>query len=209
VIALSTDKAVIPINLYGATKLSAEKIFIAANAYAGGRVIFSVVRYGNVVGSRGSVVPFFLNLKKQKLKEFPITDERMTRFWITLEQGVELVIRSLHEAEGGEVFVPVIPSMKVVDLAKAIEPECGFKMIGVRPGEKINETLISEDEARNTKIYNGLYVILPATVPRENAFKKYDSYPFVPEGFTYRSDKNEKWLSVAELRQIIRGVEIE
>ncbi len=209
VIALSTDKAVSPINLYGATKLSAEKIFIAANAYAGGRVVFSVVRYGNVVGSRGSVVPFFLNLKKQKVREFPITDERMTRFWITLEQGVDLVIRSLHEAEGGEVFVPVIPSMKVVDLAKAIEPECTFKKIGVRPGEKVNETLISEDEARNTKIYNGIYIILPPTVPRENAYKKYEMYPFVMEGFTYRSDKNDKWLSISELQEILKGVEIE
>ena len=209
VIALSTDKAVIPINLYGATKLSAEKIFIAANAYAGGRVIFSVVRYGNVVGSRGSVVPLFLSLKKQNIKEFPITDERMTRFWITLEHGVELVIRSLPEAEGGEVFVPVIPSMKVVDLAKAIEPVCTFKIIGVRPGEKINETLISEDEARKTKIYNGIYVILPPSVRRENSFKKYETYPFVPEGFTYRSDKNDKWLSVGELREIVKGVEIE
>jgi UDP-N-acetylglucosamine 4,6-dehydratase len=176
VIALSTDKAVIPIN---------------------------------VVGSRGSVVPFFLNLKKQKVKEFPITDERMTRFWITLEQGVELVIRSLHEAEGGEVFVPVIPSMKVVDLAKAIEPKCTFRIIGVRPGEKVNETLISEDEARNTKIYNGIYVILPPTVPTENAYKKYEMYPFVTEGFTYRSDKNDKWLSISELREILSGVEIE
>jgi UDP-N-acetylglucosamine 4,6-dehydratase len=209
VIALSTDKAVSPINLYGATKLSAEKIFIAANAYAGGRVIFSVVRYGNVVGSRGSVVPLFLNLKKQKVKEFPITDERMTRFWITLEQGVELVIRSLHETKGGEVFVPVIPSMKVVDLAKAIEPECTFKIIGVRPGEKVNETLISEDEARNTKIYKGIYVILPPAVARENAFKKYDPYPYVSEGFIYRSDRNDQWLSVSELGEIIKGVEIE
>jgi len=209
VIALSTDKAVSPINLYGATKLSAEKIFIAANAYAGGRVIFSVVRYGNVVGSRGSVVPFFLNLKKQKVREFPITDERMTRFWITVDQGVDLVIRSLHEAEGGEVFVPVIPSMKVVDLAKAIEPKCTFKIIGVRPGEKVNETLISEDEARNTKIYNGIYVILPPTVARENAFKKYNSYPYVPEGFTYRSDRNDQWLSVSELGEIVKEAEIE
>jgi len=209
IIALSTDKAVIPVNLYGATKLSAEKIFIAANAYAGGKVIFSVVRYGNVVGSRGSVVPFFLDLKKQKVKEFPITDERMTRFWITLEQAVELVIRSLQEAEGGEVFVPVIPSMKVVDLAKAIEPECTFKIIGMRPGEKINETLISEDEARNTKIYNGIYVILPSTIQMENAFRKYDSHPFVPEGFTYRSDRNDKWLSVKDLTEILKGVGIE
>ena len=209
VIALSTDKAVIPINLYGATKLSAEKIFIAANAYAGGRVIFSVVRYGNVVGSRGSVVPLFLNFKQQDIKEFPITDERMTRFWITLEQGVELVIRSLAEAEGGEVFVPMIPSMKVVDLARAVEPLCTFKIIGIRPGEKLHETLISEDEARTTKVYDGIYVILPPFVGKENCFKKYEKHPFVPETFSYRSDKNEKWLSVGELTEIIKGVEIE
>jgi UDP-N-acetylglucosamine 4,6-dehydratase len=209
VIALSTDKAVIPINLYGATKLSAEKIFIAANAYAGGRVIFSVVRYGNVVGSRGSVVPLFLNFKQQDIKEFPITDERMTRFWITLEQGVELVIRSLAEAEGGEVFVPMIPSMKVVDLARAVEPLCTFKIIGIRPGEKLHETLISEDEARTTKVYDGIYVILPPFAGKENSFKKYEKHLFVPETFSYRSDKNEKWLSVGELAAIIKGVEIE
>ena len=209
VIALSTDKAVIPINLYGATKLSAEKIFIAANAYAGGRVIFSVVRYGNVVGSRGSVVPLFLNFKQQNIKEFPITDERMTRFWITLEQGVELVIRSLAEAEGGEVFVPMIPSMKVVDLARAVEPLCTFKIIGIRPGEKLHETLISEDEARTTKVYDGIYLILPPFAGKENSFKKYEKHPFVPETFSYRSDKNEKWLSVGELTEIIKGVEIE
>ena len=209
VIALSTDKAVIPINLYGATKLSAEKIFIAANAYAGGRVIFSVVRYGNVVGSRGSVVPLFLNFKQQNIKEFPITDERMTRFWITLEQGVELVIRSLAESEGGEVFVPMIPSMKVVDLARAVEPLCTFKIIGIRPGEKLHETLISEDEARTTKVYDGIYVILPPFAGKENSFKKYEKHPFVPETFSYRSDKNEKWLSVGELAAIIKGAEIE
>jgi len=209
VIALSTDKAVIPINLYGATKLSAEKIFIAANAYAGGRVIFSVVRYGYEVGSRGSVVPLFLNFKQQNIKEFPITDERMTRFWITLEQGVELVIRSLAEAEGGEVFVPMIPSMKVVDLARAVEPLCTFKIIGIRPGEKLHETLISEDEARTTKVYDGIYVILPPFAGKENSFKKYEKHPFVPETFSYRSDKNEKWLSVGELTEIIKGVETE
>jgi len=209
VIALSTDKAVIPINLYGATKLSAEKIFIAANAYAGGRVIFSVVRYGNVVGSRGSVVPLFLSLKKQNVKEFPITDERMTRFWITLEHGVELVIRSLDEAEGGEVFVPMIPSMKLIDLAKAVEPLCTFKIIGIRPGEKLHETLVSEDEGRTTKVCDGIYVILPPFVGKENSLKKYEKHPFVPETFTYRSDRNEKRLSVGELTEIIRGVEIE
>ena len=209
VIALSTDKAVIPINLYGATKLSAEKIFIAANAYAGGRVIFSVVRYGNVVGSRGSVVPLFLSLKKQNVKEFPITDERMTRFWISLEHGVQLVIRSLAEAEGGEVFVPMIPSMKVTDLAKAVEPLCTFKIIGIRPGEKLHETLVSEDEGRTTKVCDGIYVILPPFVGKENSLKKYEKHPFVPETFTYRSDRNEKWLSVGELTEIIRGVEIE
>jgi UDP-N-acetylglucosamine 4,6-dehydratase len=209
VIALSTDKAVTPINLYGATKLSAEKIFIAANAYAGGRVIFSVVRYGNVVGSRGSVVPLFLSLKKQNVREFPITDERMTRFWITLEHGVELVIRSLDEAEGGEVFVPMIPSMKLIDLAKAVEPLCTFKIIGIRPGEKLHETLVSEDEGRTTKVYDGIYVILPPFVGRENSLKKYEKYPFVPEPFTYRSDRNEKWLSARELTEIIKRVEVE
>lgn len=209
VIALSTDKAVSPINLYGSTKLAAEKIFIAANAYAGARVKFSIVRYGNVVGSRGSVIPMFMNLKKQNRFKFPITDERMTRFWITLEQGVELVIRSLEEAEGGEVFIPNIPSMKIIDLAKAIEPKCTFKTIGIRPGEKIHETLISEDEARKAKVFNGMYVILPQFIAKKNVEEKYKKYPSVPEGFVYRSDKNEKWLTLNEIREMIKRLKIE
>ena len=135
VIAISTDKAVNPINLYGATKLVMEKIFVAGNAYVGARdIVFSVVRYGNVVGSRGSVIPYFLELAKNGVDEFPITDERMTRFWITIEHGVKLVLYALEEAVGGEIFVPKIPSMKIVDLAKAINPECKFKIIGIRPG---------------------------------------------------------------------------
>lgn len=210
VIFLSTDKAVSPINLYGASKLVAEKIFTAANAYGGCRVKFAAVRYGNVVGSRGSVIPLFLNFKKQGIKEFPITDERMTRFWITLEQGVDLVIQALEEAEGGEVFVPIIPSMKVTDLAKAIEPQCKFKIIGVRPGEKIHESLISEDEARNTKVFNGIYVILPQFVSSVRVLDKYKSFAQVSsDEFVYRSDKNNKWLTIEELKEMIRKVKIE
>ncbi|OGX29408.1 MAG: UDP-N-acetylglucosamine 4,6-dehydratase (inverting) [Omnitrophica WOR_2 bacterium RIFCSPHIGHO2_01_FULL_49_10] len=205
VIALSSDKAVNPVNLYGATKLVAEKIFIAANAYAGNKVKFVCVRYGNVVGSRGSVIPFFLNLKKQNIKEFPITDERMTRFWITLEEGVELVIKALEEGEGGEIFVPIIPSMKISDLVKAIEPEARVKIVGIRPGEKIYETLVSEDESRQARIFDGMYVIMPQFFESEQVRKKYDKYPSVKEGFVYRSDNNEKWVTVAELQKMIKS----
>lgn len=208
VIALSTDKAVNPINLYGATKLVAEKIFVAANSYAGGKVKFSVVRYGNVIGSRGSAIPLFLNLKKQNKKEFPLTDERMTRFWMTLEQTVELVIKALEVSVGGEVFVPKIPSMKITDLAKAIEPKCKFKIIGIRPGEKIHETLISEDEARKVKIFNGIYVILPQFFETIDVHKEYEEYPFVPENFVYRSDKNDRWLTEQDLRKMIENLDI-
>lgn len=204
VIVLSTDKAVNPINLYGATKLAAEKIFIAANAYTGGRVKFSIVRYGNVVGSRGSVIPLYLSLKKQGIREFPITDERMTRFWITLQQGVELVLMALEEAAGSEIFVPRIPSMKIIDLARAINPGCIFKKIGIRPGEKINETLISEDEARKAKIFNKAYVILPQFFESESWHKKYDRCKEVAEGFVYRSDNNAQWLTVKDLREMIK-----
>jgi len=203
VIALSTDKAVNPVNLYGATKLVAEKIFIAANAYAGGRTKFSVVRYGNVVGSRGSVVPLFLNFKKQENKEFPITDLRMTRFWITLEKGIDLVVKALDHSEGGEVFVPKIPSMKIVDLAKTIEPDCKFKVIGIRPGEKIHETLVSEDEARNAKEFDGLYVILPQFFENETTHEKYEKLPFLAEGFSYKSDNNSQWLTSNDLQKVI------
>ncbi len=203
VIALSTDKAVNPINLYGATKLVAEKTFVAANAYAGGKVKFSVVRYGNVMGSRGSVIPLFLDFKRKGIKEFLITDLRMTRFWITLEESVELVLKALENALGGETYVPMIPSMKVVDLAKAIEPECSFKIIGIRPGEKIHESLISEDEARNTKIFKDTYVLLNPFFENERVRKVYDACPNPAEGFIYRSDKNEKWLTIEALRELI------
>lgn len=202
VIALSTDKAVNPINLYGATKLVAEKIFIAANAYAGGRVKFAVVRYGNVVCSRGSVIPLFLSLKEQGVKEVPITDVRMTRFWITLEQGVELVMKALKVAEGAEVFVPKIPSMKITDLANAIDPNFRFRTIGIRPGEKVHETLISEDEARATKRFDGIYVILPQFFD-EKSHKRYEKYPYVAKDFVYRSDTNDDWATAGDLKRMI------
>ena len=206
VIALSSDKAVNPVNLYGATKLAAEKIFIAANAYAGAKVKFSCVRYGNVVGSRGSVIPFFLNLKKQNVKEYPVTDEKMTRFWITLEEGVELVLKALKDTEGGEIFVPIIPSMKVTDLVKAIDPAAKVRITGIRPGEKIYETLISEDEARQTKIFDGVYVVLPQFFESGEVRKKYNKSPYVKEGFVYRSDKNEKWVTVNDLQRMTKGL---
>ncbi|RKY25157.1 MAG: UDP-N-acetylglucosamine 4,6-dehydratase (inverting) [Planctomycetota bacterium] len=209
VIALSTDKAVSPINLYGATKLVAEKIFIAANAYGGRRVKFACVRYGNVMGSRGSVIPLFMSLKKSRVKEFPITDERMTRFWITLEQSADLVIKALRETEGGEIFIPKIPSMKVTDLARAIEPDCTFRYTGIRPGEKLHESLVSYDEARNVKVFDGIYVIMPQFLESSEAREKYDKYPAVPEGFVFRSDVNDVWLGSEELREQIRKMEIE
>lgn len=209
VVALSSDKAVNPINLYGATKLAAEKVFIAANAYGGCKVKFSVVRYGNVMGSRGSVISLFLKLKAENKKIFPLTDERMTRFWITLEQGVELVIKAINEGEGGEVYIPIIPSMRVVDLARAIRPDCSFKLIGIRPGEKIHETLISEDEARKAKVFKGSYVILPQFYETKTVSKKYKRYPSVKEGFAYKSDTNDAWLSVKDIRKMLEGLKVE
>lgn len=210
VIALSTDKAVSPINLYGATKLVMEKLFIAGNAYVGAKdTIFSIVRYGNVVGSRGSVIPLFLKLAKEGAKEFPITDPRMTRFWITLEEGIRIVLKSIAEAKGGEVFVPKVPSMRITDLAKAICPECTFKIIGIRPGEKINEVLISEDETRNTKIMDDLFVIIPQFRWKKGILDVYDTLPSVPENFVFRSDRNDKWLSVEDLRTMIKELETE
>jgi len=203
VIALSTDKAVSPVNLYGATKLVAEKIFVAANAYAGNAVKFSVVRYGNVIGSRGSIIPLFLKLKNDGIKEFPLTDERMTRFWITLPEGLKLAIKALEDSVGGEIFIPKIPSMKISDLARAIDPTCKFKIIGIRPGEKIHEVLISEDEARSTKSVNGLYVVMPQFFVKEEVGKKYEKFPNLADGFIYRSDLNDNWLSKAELQNLL------
>ncbi len=209
VIALSTDKAVNPINLYGATKLVAEKMFVAANAYGGGRVKFSAVRYGNVMGSRGSVIPLFMNLKKGGVTEFPVTDERMTRFWITLGQATDLVIRALKESEGGEIFVPQIPSMKIVDLAKAIEANCTFRYTGIRPGEKLHESLISYDEARNVKVFDEIYVIVPQFFESRRVDEKYASCPSVPNGFVFQSNVNDTWLSQDQLRSTIKEMKIE
>ncbi|MBE3594358.1 MAG: UDP-N-acetylglucosamine 4,6-dehydratase (inverting), partial [Candidatus Carbobacillus altaicus] len=201
VIALSTDKAASPINLYGATKLASDKLFIAANSYVGEKETrFSVVRYGNVVGSRGSVVPLFLKLKETG--RLPITDERMTRFWITLDQGVQFVLTNLERMKGGELFIPKIPSMKVVDLAEAICPHCEIEYIGIRPGEKLHEVMITEDDARRTIEFDDYYIIQPDFVwwKRENV----NGGKPVPEGFKYSSDTNRQWLSVEELKEIIQ-----
>jgi UDP-N-acetylglucosamine 4,6-dehydratase len=204
VIALSTDKASSPINLYGATKLVSDKLFVSANAYAGGHETrFGVVRYGNVVGSRGSVVPLFRKLAPSG--RIPITDERMTRFWITLDQGVHFVIAMLERMHGGELFVPQIPSMRVVDLAKAIAPEAKIEITGIRPGEKLHEEMISVDDARRTREADGFYVVQPdaewwAGSARAKGWE--DAKP-VPEGFRYTSDTNTRWLSVEELRAMV------
>lgn len=210
VVVLSTDKAVNPINLYGATKLAMEKIFIAANVYSGTqKTSFSIVRYGNVIGSRGSVIPFFAQLLRQGEKTLPITDERMTRFWITLEQGVALVIKALGEGVGGEIFIPKIPSMKITELAKSMCQECTFKVVGIRPGEKINETLISEDEARTTVDTGDAFVILPQFGLGGASLGKYNSCKRVKDGFVLRSDLNGQFLTVEELKNLIKGTEFE
>jgi UDP-N-acetylglucosamine 4,6-dehydratase len=202
VIALSTDKASSPINLYGATKLVSDKLFVAANAYAGAKPTrFAVVRYGNVVGSRGSVIPFFKGLAPTGV--FPITDERMTRFWITLDQGVDFVIAMLEAMHGGELFVPKIPSMRIVDLARAIAPEARLETVGVRPGEKLHEQMISVDDARRTVDAGTFYVIKPdAEWWDDSAWA--DASP-APEGFSYTSDTNREWLTVEQLRAMIDG----
>ncbi len=198
VIALSTDKAANPINLYGATKLCSDKLFVAGNSYAGGDgTRFAVVRYGNVVGSRGSVVPFFR--QQREIGEIPITDPRMTRFWITLEQGVLFVLKSFERMRGGEIFVPKIPSMRVLDLAQAIAPDCETVEVGIRPGEKLHETLIGEDDARRTLEFEDHYVLVPE-FPWWNDEAR-GGRP-LPDGFSYRSDNNEWWLGVEELRRM-------
>ena len=200
VIALSTDKASSPINLYGATKLVSDKLFIAANAYAGANPTrFAVVRYGNVVGSRGSVVPFFQRLAPTGL--LPITDDRMTRFWITLDQGVDFVIAMLGEMHGGELFVPKIPSMNIVDLAKAVAPDARLDVIGIRPGEKIHEQMISVDEARRTIDAGAFYIIQPDADWWDGSAWAHANP--VPDGFSYTSDNNGRLLTVDQLRVMI------
>jgi UDP-N-acetylglucosamine 4,6-dehydratase len=203
VIALSTDKAASPISLYGATKLCSDKLFVAANNYVGThRTRFSVVRYGNVVGSRGSVIPLFQ--ARRKTGKLPITDPRMTRFWITLDRGVQFVLQCLGEMRGGEIFVPKIPSMKLIDLARVIGPECDMEIVGRRPGEKLHEVMVSEDDAQNTLEYDDFYAILP-TVRNwgQDEIRDNNGGRPCPEGFRYSSETNTRWLTVAELEQII------
>ena len=200
VLALSTDKAVHPVNLYGATKMVAEKLIVQGNAYAGQHdTRFACVRYGNVIGSRGSVIPLFLEQKKTG--KITITDGRMTRFWITLEQGVHLVMNAIENMQGGEIFIPKIPSMTVTDLAKAIAPEAEIEYIGIRPGEKLHEVLITEDEARHTCEMDDYFVIepeiryWPVEVPAQGKLP--------PEGFRYSSDLNNEWLSIEDLKKMV------
>lgn len=199
VIALSTDKAVSPVNMYGATKLVAEKLFVQGNSYAGGlQTRFACVRYGNVVGSRGSVIPLFR--EQRPSGRLTVTDPRMTRFWITLDQGVEFVMRCAQQMRGGEVFVPKIPSMRVMDLAKAIAPECAVDVTGIRPGEKLHELLISEDEARNTVEYDDMYLLQPI-FPWWTTESSTGGRP-LPDGFRYSSDGNTQWLTETQLQEM-------
>jgi len=200
ILALSTDKAVNPVNLYGATKLCAEKVFVQANAYAGAQETrFSCARYGNVVGSRGSVIPVFVEQRKRG--KITVTDPRMTRFWLTLEHGVRFVIRAIEQMHGGEIFVPKIPSMTMADLAAAMAPGCDVEAIGIRPGEKLHEVLLSEDEARHALEMNDMYVIQPAHPWwRKENWKQ--AHP-LPEGFRYTSDNNPQWLSAEELYGLV------
>ena len=200
ILALSTDKAVNPINLYGATKLCAEKMFVQANAYAGAQdTRFSCARYGNVVGSRGSVIPIFLEQRKRG--KITITDPRMTRFWLTLEQGVKFVIHCIEKMHGGEIFVPRIPSMRLLDLAETIAPGCEVEYIGIRPGEKLHEVLVSEDESRHTLETEDMFVIQPS-----HPWWKPENWVHgkrLPEGFRYSSDSNEQWLTRRELETLV------
>jgi len=202
VMALSTDKAVNPVNLYGATKLVAEKLFIQANVYGGGEPPrFSCCRYGNVVGSRGSVIPLFQ--RQRELGTVTVTDPRMTRFWITLDQGVRLVARALETMQGGEVFIPKLPTMNIMDLAAAVAPDCAVKTVGIRPGEKLHEVLMSEEEVRRAVEYDGMYIVQPA-----HAWWNVESPPGsspLPEGFRYSSASSDWKLTPEELRAMIAG----
>ena len=204
VIALSTDKAANPINLYGATKLAADKIFIAANNLAGaGGTEFSVVRYGNVIGSRGSVIPFFRQLIAEDMPHLPITDERMTRFWITLDQGVQFVLSCLRMMRGGEVFVPKIPSMRIVDVARCLAPGKPIEVIGIRPGENLHEVMVPADEARATLDHGDRYIVLPTFMASPDAVYRAAGASPVKNDFSYASDSNEEWLSGDELTEMV------
>ena len=204
VIALSTDKAAAPINLYGATKLCSDKLFIAANNMKGGRdLVFSVVRYGNVLGSRGSVVPFFLKMRSSG--ELPITHENMTRFNITLEEGVNMVLHAIEHAWGGEIFVPKIPSYRIMDVAKAIAPKSKHTIVGIRPGEKLHEEMITESDALNTLDCGKYYTIIPSHPhwDKQKYVAQYQATP-VAENFRFNSGENKEWLTVEEIREQIK-----
>lgn len=204
VVALSTDKASSPINLYGATKLTSDKLFVAANAYSGEHgTKFSVVRYGNVMGSRGSVIPFFESIKHKGV--LPITDERMTRFMITLDQGVELVWHAFDDMVGGEIYVKKIPSMSVVDLAHALAPECKLEFVGIRPGEKLHEQMIGEEDAHYTFEYPEHYKILPVINEWSTSLERIKDGVKVAEDFVYRSDNNAEWMSASELMEWVNS----
>lgn len=209
VVALSTDKAVNPVNLYGGTKLVSDKLFVAANAYVGTKDInFSIVRYGNVAGSRGSVIRVFDKLIKEGASELPVTDVRMTRFWISLTQGVELVIKALAEAKGGETFISKIPSFKVIDLAEAMLPGCGIKETGIRPGEKLHEIMVTTEDSYTTYEYDKHFIVYPQMV-WNNKQQPDLSGRKVEEGFSYSSDNNTEWLSVEAIREMLKDVELE
>ena len=206
VVALSTDKACSPINLYGATKLCSDKLFIAARVYSGTKkTTFSVVRYGNVAGSRGSVIPYFQKRLREGAKELPITDYRMTRFWLKLDRAVDLVLHAAKHMQGGELFVKKNPSMKMTDLAKAMAPRLPTREIGIRPGEKIHEMMISVEDARNTIEMDDHYVIYPDDYPVEN---KLPGRP-MPNDFEYHSGNNSQWLTVEQMRQLITEIDLE
>lgn len=209
VVALSTDKAVNPVNLYGGTKLVSDKLFIAANAYAGTKDIsFSIVRYGNVAGSRGSVIPFFHDIIQKGGSELPITDYRMTRFWISLQQGVELVIKALEEAKGGETFISKIPSFRITDLAEAMLPGCKKPEVGIREGEKLHEIMVTVEDSPNTYEYDKHFIVYPQMVWSESR-RAVPTGKKVPEGFSYSSGNNTEWLSVEDIRQLLGTVHYE
>jgi len=208
VVALSTDKAVNPVNLYGGTKLVSDKLFIAANAYSGFKdTRFSIVRYGNVAGSRGSVIPFFRGLVQEGKTELPITDFRMTRFWISLEQGVELVIKALAESKGGETFIAKIPSFKIIDLAKAILPDCTMKEVGIREGEKLHEVMITKEDWSYTYEYDKHFIIYPH-MSWWTSEKTVSGGKPVEGGFEYSSGTNSQWLSAEDLQTLLKNIDV-
>jgi UDP-N-acetylglucosamine 4,6-dehydratase/5-epimerase len=203
VVALSTDKASSPVNLYGATKLVSDKLFVAGNAYAGGHdTRFAVVRYGNVMGSRGSVIPLFLSLAGEE--RLPITDSQMTRFMVTLEQGVDLVWQAFDDMQGGEIYVKKVPSIKITDIARAVNPKAAAHIIGIRPGEKLHEQMISAEDSHHTFEYDGYYKIMPAINSSGNDSRIKDGRK-VPQGFVYASDSNSEWMTVGTLRAWIEA----